>query len=183
MSEPINKEPAAEIGLGQLMVQMRLAEGTDISRPFLSGHIYCSNFMGNADLKLNFIFGLIFSSRFLLRPLLSPRGLSSGEVPETTSVFWGGAHALYWSQPGAHLGQLLGNSWWRQGIAAKLGLNHWWVRVSNTLLKKKSLNIVWHTFLCFSSDVVTKMTATWRSSILLLVTAEFLCRPTSNASL
>lgn len=65
--------------------------------------------------------------RFIIQTLLPNGRLSSGEIPEGTPVFWGGADAVRWPPVGANFGELLGYSYWRQDLAAQLGHHCWWV--------------------------------------------------------
>jgi len=80
-ANPRTYEPAAEIGTGQLMVQMRLAQGMvefDYILFMHTKHCKCPGLLSLTGL---------FSCRFILRALLPSRGLSSGEISAATSVF------------------------------------------------------------------------------------------------
>jgi len=80
-ANPRTYEPAAEIGTGQLMVQMRLAQGMV--------EFYYILFMDTKHCKCPGLLSLtgLFSCRSILRALLPSRGLSSGEISAAASVF------------------------------------------------------------------------------------------------
>lgn len=178
--KPQSNNPAAEVGSGQLMVQMRLAQGEVALRKSLVR----VKMMGR--LFNGLLIRTLLHFRFIIWVLLSRPRLSSNKVSEAASVLWSGIDAVTWPKFGAPIGELLGHSSWGQDIHAQLGPHCWQVgfmkfprsslrenlrrkiklRVFNTFCTHKC-SVKWNACLNDSLQAVRiVMTATWPSSIL-----------------